>query len=105
MLSMDSNFSEEDQYQNHLDCDLIDWSTNDFGESEDDDDNDILKELVNVEAKKQYLALLSTAFYVKHGPSNCALKDHLALLKITLPENDVEDAFRSPYLFQKSLLI
>ncbi|KAK4024166.1 hypothetical protein OUZ56_009553 [Daphnia magna] len=105
---MDSNFYEEDQYQNHLDYDLIDWSTNDFGESEDDDDNDILiilKELVNVEAKKQYLALLSTAFYVKHGPSNCALKDHLALLKIALPENNVKDAFRSPYLFQKSLLI
>lgn len=46
MLSMNSNFCEEDQYQNHLDYDLIDWSTNDFGESEDDDDNDILVILV-----------------------------------------------------------
>ncbi|KAI9551043.1 hypothetical protein GHT06_006257 [Daphnia sinensis] len=46
MLSMDSNFGEEDQCQNVKENDLIDWSTNDFGESEDDEGNDILVILV-----------------------------------------------------------
>ena len=44
---------------------------------------------------------MASAFYIKHGLSTSALNDLLALLRITMPREDLKNIFTSPYLFNK----